>query len=620
MKTLIAKTCLALGVAAATTAAAGPASIAANARAPHGVAAITPLRTGDRVTGALPRTQPLAIVIALRLREPDRLDQAIASHRILSAAQFASSHAPTPQQARVVANYLLLMGFHDVVIAPNRLLVSARGDIGTASAAFMTSIAGVRTREGRVAFANTRAAYVPYALQDSIVSVVGLQSVHQLRGYAQQLAAPLESAPATVSGHNPLGFSAIYGGAGVATAAGVTVGIVTVGDLTQTLVDLDTFTASNALPAVVKQIVNTGGTSGDTSNVLEWNLDSQGIVGAAGGRVGRIIFYNEPDYSFSGLVANFNAIVASNAAKIINVSLGACELYAKGSGAAAAIDTILAAATAQGQTFAVATGDRGANECGPLPSLAPSWPASSPYAVAVAGTLLYASATTWTREAVWNNLPSYGATGGSPSTFEPKPIWQGPSVPGTKRGTADVAFAASPFTGARVVFNGAMVQAGGTSLSAPIFAGLWARVLATKGVNVGFAAPILYALPASDFHDVRYGNNSGFAAGPGYDFASGRGSLILNAAMGHIGASVTNAPPIANFSFSTVGLVARFIDGSTDSDGVVASRTWSFGDGAVSMATNPSHTYAKAGTYTVTETVADNGGNPSSKARVISVG
>ena len=52
----------------------------------------------------------------------------------------------------------------------------------------------------------------------------------------------------------------------------------------------------------------------------------------------------------------------------------------------------------------------------------------------------------------------------------------------------------------------------------------------------------------------------------------------------------------------------NFTDTSADSDGTIASRSWNFGDSTTSTATNPSKTYAAAGTYTVTLTVTDNSG------------
>jgi len=80
-----------------------------------------------------------------------------------------------------------------------------------------------------------------------------------------------------------------------------------------------------------------------------------------------------------------------------------------------------------------------------------------------------------------------------------------------------------------------------------------------------------------------------------------------------------NVPPTANFSFTTNALVATFTDSSTDSDGTISSRSWTFGDGGTSTATNPSHTYASAGTYSVTETVTDNGGATGSKTSSVTV-
>jgi len=83
----------------------------------------------------------------------------------------------------------------------------------------------------------------------------------------------------------------------------------------------------------------------------------------------------------------------------------------------------------------------------------------------------------------------------------------------------------------------------------------------------------------------------------------------------------TNAPPVANFSFTTSGLTATFTDSSTDpqGNGTITSRAWNFGDGTTSTATSPTKTYAAAGTYTVTETVTDSGGLTSSKSASVTV-
>jgi len=81
-----------------------------------------------------------------------------------------------------------------------------------------------------------------------------------------------------------------------------------------------------------------------------------------------------------------------------------------------------------------------------------------------------------------------------------------------------------------------------------------------------------------------------------------------------------NTPPVANFGVTVSGLTATFTDMSTDADGTIASRAWSFGDGTTSTATNPSRTYATGGNYDVTLTVTDNSGASHTKTQTVSVG
>ena len=69
-----------------------------------------------------------------------------------------------------------------------------------------------------------------------------------------------------------------------------------------------------------------------------------------------------------------------------------------------------------------------------------------------------------------------------------------------------------------------------------------------------------------------------------------------------------NRPPQSDFNWDCENLACQFTDASTDDDGSIAGRSWSFGDGSTSEATNPSHTYAGPGSYTVTLTVSDDDG------------
>lgn len=123
----------------------------------------------------------------------------------------------------------------------------------------------------------------------------------------------------------------------------------------------------------------------------------------------------------------------------------------------------------------------------------------------------------------------------------------------------------------------------------------------------------------------RPGNYTGYATfmngiGTRYDteFRSFLG-CVANPNGSGCGGGGTNVPPVANFSFAANGLAVTFTDSSTDSDGTIAARSWNFGDGTTSTATNPGKTYAAAGSYTVALTVTDNRGATLSTSRTVTV-
>ena len=73
------------------------------------------------------------------------------------------------------------------------------------------------------------------------------------------------------------------------------------------------------------------------------------------------------------------------------------------------------------------------------------------------------------------------------------------------------------------------------------------------------------------------------------------------------------------YSSDTIGTTTRFIDQSSDTDGQIVSWAWNFGDGSTSTERHPVHTFAAAGDYTVTLTVADNSGLTNIYSRVYHV-
>ena len=511
----------------------------------------THLGRANRVQGALPLSTSVHITVSLKLRDETALRAYNAKpHAPISQAELAARYLPTQAQADQVVAYLRANGYRDITVSSNRMLVRAVGPASAAHSAFKTNLAHVRTSDGRLAIANTAPVAIPSSLSGIVSAVTGLQTVYR----AHTLAVRTQAAAAGLGGHLPTGLASIYGATGLAPATSVNVAVMGWGNMAQSVSDLSTFETNTGLSAGTVNVVcvDVGGTPGnntlgdatcgsntDTGGVVEWNLDSQDILAMAGG-LGSLTFYSSATNSNADLVDTLNEIVTPTLGEtrpqVVNMSFGECERQTDsgqgGDGSAQAADTLFNLGVSEGMTFSASTGDGGFDECGDGQMDSASQPASSPYVVAVSGTLLRASATTFARESVWSNA------GGSPSSFEPAQPWQTTLTYGPYAGMRgpDVAFDAAPASGAAIVIGGTtQCCVGGTSLASPLFVGAWARILQAHP-GLGFAAPVLYSLPAAVFHDVTTGNNrgsdprGGYTAQRGWDWATGLGSFDVGRA------------------------------------------------------------------------------------------
>jgi kumamolisin len=88
------------------------------------------------------------------------------------------------------------------------------------------------------------------------------------------------------------------------------------------------------------------------------------------------------------------------------------------------------------------------------------------------------------------------------------------------------------FTGMKIVMDGELVSGGGTSMAAPLWAGMSAVMnqflLANGGRRLGDLNPILYRIAQGarlpTFHDIVSGANAVAKSEPGYDQVTGLGS------------------------------------------------------------------------------------------------
>jgi subtilase family serine protease len=220
-------------------------------------------------------------------------------------------------------------------------------------------------------------------------------------------------------------------------------------------------------------------------------------------------------------------------------------------------------------TVLAATGDSGAvntEQDGQTYYTTPdtTWPPSDPLVTAVGGTQLHldANGNRTSPDTVWNdtydvpanqfifgdNGPNPLATGGGTSTLFPRPDYQALvwNVVGSSRGVPDISMSAA-CNGAVDVYQSFIPGAAGwnencgTSEATPLFAGIVALADQEAGHPLGAINPALYAMSALHLPglvDVTSGNNTvsftqdsqkytvqGFSAGPGYDLASGVGTV-----------------------------------------------------------------------------------------------
>ena len=235
----------------------------------------------------------------------------------------------------------------------------------------------------------------------------------------------------------------------------------------------------------------------------------------------------------------FAQMVNDHLGSIISESLGSCEADTP-KGHRDTYASIEDQAVALGMSHFIASGDNGAYECGQDQDASGSFPSSLPTVTAVGGTTVFESEQgIYYKEYAWGSPIDESGGGGGYSHFYSLPSYQSHVSQAAGRGfrqIPDVSAAADPMTGFHIIFQGKDGQAGGTSASTPLWAGVVALInqdLKKKGLKeVGFANPALYwmgenssKLPAKPFHDVTAGNNLFYDAGVGWDFATGWGSM-----------------------------------------------------------------------------------------------
>jgi len=347
------------------------------------------------------------------------------------------------------------------------------------------------------------------------------------------------------------------------------------------LADIQQFRTAMGLPNNPPQVVLNGADPGrQTGDEGESDLDLEWAGAVAPAATIKFIT-SASTASTDGIDLSAQYAVSHNVADVISLSYGLCEADL-GTTAANFYHGLWQQATAQGMTVFVSSGDSGAADCDAGDATtatrgkAVNGLCTSPYATCVGGTQFddvanpsqywsasngatLGSALGYIPEVVWNESGSVSggsglwASGGGASSIFAKPSWQtGLGVPADgKRDVPDVALNAASHDGYLVYSSDnatstrTLYTFGGTSASAPSFAGLMALVNQQAGARQSNANPRLYQLAALQasggpayFHRVTGGHNSvpgvtGFAAStstavPTYNQATGLGSVDAN--------------------------------------------------------------------------------------------
>lgn len=266
----------------------------------------------------------------------------------------------------------------------------------------------------------------------------------------------------------------------------------------------------------------------------EETLDVEWSGGVAPGATIRV--YASGSLQFVALDQALDAILADVTSGAqpnlhqLSISLGLGETYMGGpSGEVLVQHNKYVRLNAAGVNVFVSSGDAGSNPdpTGHNPSgpLQAEFASSDTAVTSVGGSTLQLNA----HGGVISEIGWVGSGGGK-SRFFPKPSWQqGTGVLNiSQRQVPDVCCVADPDTGALVCFQGGQLQYGGTSWSAPTWAGFCALINEARVKNgkppLGFINPKLYPLLGnSAFRDVTSGTNGAYVAGPGFDLVTGIG-------------------------------------------------------------------------------------------------
>ena len=497
----------------------------------------------------------------------------------LTPAQFAAQFGVPASQSAQVTSWLTGGGLTVASVSAARDVYVVTGDVAHVDALLKTATHSFATSLGNFV-ANTAAPVLPFSL--GVFNIVGLNTL-QRYSIPSHITSQDTCVGATCLGATtPQDLWTAYEQPSAFTGQGQKIGIFGEGQTDDVIADLRQFEAVNGLPQIPVTVVHPAGATdfSDDSGSEEWNIDTQSSTGMAPNATELRLYFGS-DLSDATVASIMQQWTDDTTGPLqASASFGECETIpvvstiagtpalnppslpagqGLGNNADAAELEILRQAALEGKTLFASTGDTGSS-CpvvfaavigagnGVLNQGLPvtNSPASLPYVVGVGGTVLYTDGTGHrAREYGW------AFSGGGSTLFTPAPSYQtgtaGLTLPCvnnplvTCRGISDVSAQSGDVltNGYAIIAKGAASLGGGTSLSSPLWAGMWTRIQSAQAnpAGNGFANFSLYRVGNSgtysrDFFDVSStdlttglpATNGVYATLPGWDYVTGFGT------------------------------------------------------------------------------------------------
>jgi subtilase family serine protease len=521
-----------------------------------------------------PPSAPLEMHLTMAIRNRAELTRLLADqqdpaspdyHRWLTADEFTARFGPTDADLARVARWLKKKGFALKSADASTREITFTGSVAQAQTGFAVKIAA--TRDGRN-YANTTDPKVPADLAPLIESIHGLDNMLHSQAVVSKRGSSASSPNFDNGQGDAFGPEDLYTfydetpllNDGIDGSGGGCIAVVEDSNLDDaaaaafnTQFDLPALTASNFQVVLVD-----GSDPGLNQDRTETMVDVNYSHSIAPGSNLRIYLGNQNKTKSSAILDAIHAALKekNGPCSAISISFSFCG---GSKGFYKTQSNLFAQAAAQGRSVFVASGDLGAagvkfnpqrGTCTPATTKGINELAGSPNVTAIGGTEFRpdfdggGNDVGFVSESAWDD--STGATGGGQSKVFKKPAFQkGLFKQDKKRDVPDISFGASPdspgfFLGGRDGNGNPAVVCciGGTSIGAPAWAGISQLLSQQAGNRVGNLNARIYQLGAeangasTGIRDVTSGSNSfdgvaGFSAGPGYDKASGWGTVDL---------------------------------------------------------------------------------------------